>query len=98
VLGGNYTEAYEYTYTIKNLPEGLNVEKIMQQVYGLSYGSYEAEKAAKITGAVTVPGTYEIELSLLIPAGGVTGGWVGKLWFTGVHLGQLTRTITLIVE
>jgi len=98
VLGGNYTEAYEYTYTIKNLPEGLTVEKIMQQVYGLSYGSYEAEKSAKITGTVTEPGTYEIELSLLIPAGGVTGGWVGKLWFTGVHLGQLTRTITLIVE
>ena len=29
---------------------------------------------------------------------GVTGGWVGKLWFTGVHLGELNRTITLIVE
>ena len=31
-------------------------------------------------------------------AGGVTGGWVGKLWFTNVHLGEVTRTITLVVE
>ncbi|MGN1370473.1 MAG: glycoside hydrolase family 3 C-terminal domain-containing protein [Aristaeellaceae bacterium] len=98
VLGGNYAQAYEYSFSCKKLPEGLQMEKIMQLVYGLSYGSYEVEKSAKITGTVTTPGTYEIELNLLVPAGGVTGGWIGKLWFTNVHLGQLSRTITLVVE
>jgi len=98
VVGGNYAEAYEYTFNCENLPEGLTVEKIMQTAYGLSYGSYEVEKSMEITGMVSTPGTYEIELSLLVPAGGVTGGWIGKLWFTNVHLGQLNRTITLIVE
>lgn len=98
VLGGNYAQAYEYSFSCNKLPEGLQMEKIMQLVYGLSYGSYEVEKSAKITGTVTTPGTYEIELNLLVPAGGVTGGWIGKLWFTNVHLGQLSRTITLVVE
>lgn len=98
VVGGNYAEAYEYSYTVRNLPEGLTATKNMQMVYGLSYGSYEVEKSVTITGAVTAPGTYEIELALQVPAGGVLGGWIGKLWFAHVHLGQLTRTITLIVE
>lgn len=98
VVGGNYAEAYEYSYTVSSLPDGLTATKNMQLVYGLSYGSYEVEKSVTITGAVTTPGTYEIELELQVPAGGVLGGWIGKLWFAHVHLGQLTRTITLIVE
>ena len=51
-----------------------------------------------LSGAIAAPGTYEITLTLQVPAGGVTGGWVGKLWFTNVHLGEVSRTITLIVE
>ncbi len=98
VAGGNYANAFEYTFTCSALPEGLTVEKSYQTAYGLSYGSYEVEKDMTLSGTVTTPGTYEITLTLQVPAGGVTGGWVGKLWFTNVHLGEVTRTLTLVVE
>ena len=99
VLGGNYAEAFEYSFSSDSaLPAGLSWNKTYQTVYGLSYGSYEAEKTMILSGTPTEPGTYEITVTLQIPAGGVTAGWVGKLWFSGVYLGQLTRTITLVVE
>ncbi|MBQ8161728.1 MAG: hypothetical protein IJ083_13410, partial [Clostridia bacterium] len=99
VLAGKYAEAYEYTFTVDGeLPEGITSEKEYQTVYGLSYGSYEAEKSLTISGVPTVPGTYEITVHLQLPAGGITAGWVGKLWMSGIYLGELTRTITLVVE
>ena len=92
--------AFAYCAALKNvsLPDGLTAEKSYQTAYGLSYGSYQVEKDLTLSGAIAAPGTYEITLTLQVPAGGVTGGWVGKLWFTNVHLGEVSRTITLIVE
>jgi len=98
VLGGNYAAAYEYSFNVSELPAGLTSSKTYQNVFGLSFGSYEAEKSLVISGTPTQPGTYEIQVTLQVPAGGVTGGWVGKLWFSGVYLGQIQRTITLVVE
>ena len=98
VVGGNYAAAFEYGFSYTDLPEGLAAEKSYQTAYGLSYGSYSVEKDLTISGAISAPGTYEITVTLLVPAGGVTGGWVGKLWFTNVHLGEVSRTITLVVE
>ena len=99
VVNGKYAEAFEYSFSVEgDLPEGLTAEKNYQSVYGISYGSYEAEKSLAIAGALTTPGTYEITVKLQLPAGGITAGWVGKLWFGGVYLGELSRTVTIVVE
>ena len=99
VAGGNYAEAYEYGFSmLTELPEGLTASTTLQNVYGISYGSYEAEKSLVLSGALTTPGTYEVTVRLQIPGGGITAGWVGKLWFGGVYLGEVTRTITIVVE
>lgn len=99
VVGGNYAKAYEYAFTLTGaIPQGMQEARDYQMVYGLSYGSYDVEKDLTISGIPTVPGTYVVEVTLQIPAGGITAGWVGKLWFSGVYLGAVTRTITIVVE
>ena len=73
-MGGNYANAFEYTFSYTDLPDGLTAEKSYQTAYGLSYGSYQVEKDLTLSGAIAAPGTYEITLTLQVPAGGVTGG------------------------
>jgi beta-glucosidase len=98
VAGGNYYKAYEYSFSHSELPTGLEWSVTYQTVNGIAYGSYDVEQSCSISGVFTQAGTYTITVELLIPVGGVTAGWVGKLWFGGVGLMKITRTITIIVE
>lgn len=99
VLNGGYANAFEYGFTLEgDIPQGMQAAKEYQTVFGLSYGSYDVENSLVISGIPTTPGTYEVKVTMQIPAGGITAGWVGKLWFSGVYLGSVDRTITIVVE
>ena len=94
----NAVEKYEYSfYKVGELPAGLSESWTYQQVNGLSFGSYDVQKAYHLTGSIADTGDYQVTVTFQVPMGSVLGGWVGKLWFGGVQLAQVTRTITIRV-
>ena len=90
---------YEYSfYTEGSLPAGLTGEATYRTVNGISFGSYDVQDSYRLTGSIATAGSYEVEVTFQVPVGSVLSGWVGKLWFGGVQLARITRTITIVVE
>ena len=94
-----YDEASSKIYHVEvlGLPEGLKAEDVITMEMGWAARSaYEVATAAKISGAATTAGTYEVTINIYVPH--VSKGTNPWMRAAGTTLTVYTQTITIVVE
>ena len=86
-----------YHVEILGLPEGMTVEQVITNEMGWAARSaYEVNTSAKISGAATTAGTYEVTVNIYVPH--VSKGTNPWMRAAGTTLMVYTETFTIVVE
>ena len=94
-----YDEAASKIYHVEvlGLPEGMKVEDVITMEMGWAARSaYEVATSAKISGAATTAGTYEITVNVYVPH--VSKGTNPWMRAAGTTLTVYSQTFTIVVE
>lgn len=94
-----YDEAASRIYRVEvlGLPEGMTVEQVITMEMGWAERSaYEVNTSAKISGAATTAGTYEVTVNIYVPH--VSKGTNPWMRAAGTTLMVYTETFTIVVE
>ena len=94
-----YDEAASRIYHVEilGLPEGMKAEDVITMEMGWAERSaYEVNTSAKISGAATTAGTYEVTVNIYVPH--VSKGTNPWMRAAGTTLMVYTETFTIVVE